>query len=58
MKTVKEIIPEIAKDVKKRAFRDFGMNRLDQHILDGILASIKKLEKIAKSILQSENKEK
>ena len=50
MKLVKQAIPELAQDVRKRAYRDFSMEKITRKQLDKILEHLNSLKKIASEI--------
>jgi len=50
MRTVKQAIPESTQNIRKRAYRDYTMERITRKQLDRILDSVKTLRKIAEEI--------
>ena len=54
MKTIKQIIPRVTQEIRKRAYRDYTMELITQKQLDKILDGIKTLKKVVEEI--NENK--
>lgn len=50
MKLVKQAIPEGAKDIRKRAYRDFSMEKITRKQLNKILEHLDALGRIALEI--------
>jgi len=50
MRLVVQAIPNVVQDIRKRAYRDFSMNKLTRKQLDKILESLEALKKVASEV--------
>jgi hypothetical protein len=56
MKTTKQVIIDHAKDIEKRAYRDYTMGLIEEKSLNKILLAVRNLKKAHNELEKKDNK--